>query len=132
MRSIARNFVLGLLLFATYEIASAEIPIPILNSAKFDSQGRLVVKVSSLPIEGCYVTVNGGLSSHKIDTAIVGIVMSASDAEKKSVTIRTMRKYFCKRRTLYVNVESVCLNTEIGQTNSKVKSVAVPDTNFKR
>ena len=78
------------------------------------------------------MTVNGGLSSHKIDTAIVGIVMSASDAEKKSVTIRTMRKYFCKRRTLYVNVESVCLNTEIGQTNSKVKSVAVPDTNFKR
>lgn len=120
------------LIFFISTAAFAQVSKPKISSAKFDSDGKLIVSVSYDAIAGCYVAINGGLSSSSVSTGITSIQLSSSQAEKGKATIKTKRKYYCKRRTLYVNAELTCLNDVIGSATSSVKSVSVPSSNVKR
>ena len=120
-----------LVLIATTQTVFAEITTPQITSAAFDATGRLKVKVSDVGYEGCYITVNGGLSRSTTTTAIVSTQISAAEAASNKVAIKTRRKYFCRRRTLYVSLEKVCLGNEIGSANSSVKAVRVPTGNVR-
>lgn len=132
MRLHLSKIILGILcLVFSINIAQAQVATPQIQSARFDSQGRLVVRTSFDAIAGCYVAVNGGLNKRDVETGIISKQLTSSQAEAGSIMIRTQRKYFCKKRTLYINVELVCLNDVVGSAISLVKGVSVPDSNLK-
>lgn len=112
--------------------AEAQVEVPTISSASFDSDGKLVVKTKFTAIEGCYVALNGGISKNSVETGITSVQLSASQAARGAVTLRTKRRYYCSKRTLYVNTELVCLNSLIGSATSEAKAVAVPRGNVKR
>ena len=118
--------------FVVFSGAFAQVPTPTIKKANFDSQGRLVVVISDLPASGCYVSVNGGLTSKKVDTGITSHILTDAEAAKSRYQLRTKRRYYCRRRTLYVNVESLCLNDTIGQATSSVRAVSVPSGSVRR
>lgn len=70
------------------------------------------------------------MNRQDVETGIISKQLTISQAEAGSIMIRTQRKYFCKKRTLYINVELVCLNEVIGSATSLVKGVSVPDSNL--
>lgn len=107
-----------------------EITPPVLKKASFDSQGRLVTKVSNLLAEGCYIAIQGGLTSKTVNTDIISKQLTASDVKKGTITIQTKRRYYCKRRTLYVRAEQICFEP-VSQTDSDAKAVPVPSGNVK-
>ncbi len=104
---------------------------PILSAAKFTTDGKLQVRVKEIGPAGCYIAVNGGLSTRDITTRIIATRVTASDLEKETLTITTKRKYFCKRRKLLVQIEKICLGDLIGSGYSSAKSVSVPAANVK-
>ena len=112
-------------------IAHAQVETPIIASASFDDDGKLVVKTRLDAVAGCYVSVSGGLSRGSVDTGITSIQLTEAQAARRSVTLRTKRRYYCKKRTLYVNVELLCLNEVVGSATSAVKAVSVPASNLK-
>ena len=122
---------LTILLFScAVSSASAQVATPQLVSARFDFQGRLLVKSKFEAIEGCYVAINGGLTASSVETGIIGTQLTAREAAAGVITIRTKRRYFCKKRKLFLNVELVCLNEVIGSATSSVRAVSVPDGNY--
>lgn len=112
--------------------AFAQVTAPKISSAKFNTDGKLEVTTSFEAISGCYLAVNGGLSESEVSTGITAIKLTAAQSDKGRVTIKTKRKYYCKKRKLYVNVELTCLNDVIGSATSSVKAVSVPLTNFRK
>ncbi len=131
MRLNSTKFLIcALTLVFSINLAQAQVATPQIQSARFDSQGRLVVRTSFDAIAGCYVAVNGGLNRKEVETGIISKQLTTSQAEAGSIMIRTQRKYFCKKRTLYINVELVCLNDMVGSATSLVRGVSVPDSNI--
>ena len=129
-RSVTFLLIIVISSLCSVPTAQSQIADPILRNASFDSSGRLMVSTNFSAYEGCYVTVKGGLSPNKIDTAIISKQLTQAAAEKGAISIRTVRRYFCKRRTLYVNIELVCLGDVIGSALSKTKAVPVPASNY--
>ena len=123
--------ILGLLCLWA-QIALAQVETPRILSAKFDQDGKLLVRTSFSAIEGCYVAVNGGLSAAKVETGITSIQLTNAQAVKGAANIKTKRKYYCSKRKLYVNVELVCLNSIIGSALSATVAVNVPSANQRR
>ncbi len=123
----------SLLAFCMTSAAYAEVGTPRITAGVFEGNGKLMVKVRHPgAYEGCYVTINGGLTSDSQDTAIVGRQITAREAAAGRATIRTARRYYCSKRNLYINAEVVCLTDEVAQLNSAVKRVAVPSSNVRR
>lgn len=119
------------LCFAQTAFAQQSIGDPVLTSAKFDANGKLLVKVKEFSPLQCYITVVGGLSRNKIDTPIISRQVTNKDAQSDVLSIRTARRYYCKKRKLYVQIEKVCLGDLVGQTLSEVKVVDVPVGNVR-
>lgn len=117
---------------AIVAVAEAQVEQPKISSATFDDDGKLIVKTKFSAIAGCYVSVNGGLSRNDVETGITSVQLSEAQATRGAVTLKTRRRYYCQKRTLYVNVELVCLNEVIGSATSAVKAVTVPSSNVRR
>jgi len=90
------------------------------------------VRTTHSGYQGCYLGVYGGLKADKVDTLIIARQLTANQASSGKLNFATKRRYFCKRRTLYVDVELVCLGDEVGQFTSAVTSVTVPNSNIRR
>lgn len=122
-----------LAVLSTTGIASAEIETPRILSAAFDGSGRLKVTATHAgAYAGCYLTINGGLSKSSVNIAIVGRQLTSSEATRGRAIIKTVRRYYCRQRSLYVNAELVCLSGEIAQKTSAVVKVSVPSANVRR
>jgi len=111
--------------------ATAQVSVPKILSARFDGQGKLVVSAKDVTAEGCYFIVNGGLAPRKVKTGITSALITAEDVALNKKRLRTQRKYFCKRRTLYVTVQVICLTSIIGDQTSKPVAVTVPNSNIR-
>ena len=130
--NIRRLIIMAVLIPFFVTVAEAQVEAPTISSASFDSDGKLVVKTKFSAIEGCYIALNGGLSKNSVETGITSVQLSSSQASRGVVTLRTKRRYYCSKRTLFVNTELVCLNSLIGSATSSAKAVAVPSVNVKR
>lgn len=120
------------LLLAIATPAFADLTTPVIKRVAFDPSGRLSVVVTSQPPQGCYLSVYGGLTRNKVDTGIISTLLDSDDANAKQVKILTKRRYYCKRRKLFVSVEAVCLKDDlIGSATSSVMAVAVPEANIR-
>jgi hypothetical protein len=132
MKSLYVMVLLLIVLLGVAQPSFAQVEAPTIVSAKFDHEGKLLVRGEFEAIAGCYLALNGGLSMSSISTGITSTQLTESQANKGTVTLRTKRRYYCKKRTLYVNLELVCLNSVIGSATSAGRSVSVPITNLKR
>jgi hypothetical protein len=118
-------------IFAVSAQSTGGVQAPRLNSVSFDNLGKLVVHASDVGPAGCYLIVNGGLSAGKISTAITSKRASEQDVANNRVAIRTLRRYYCRRRQLYVQLEKVCLGNLVGAALSNKRIVAVPIRNVR-
>lgn len=109
--------------------SQAELSVPNIESGRFDANGKLLVTVSSPPPAGCSLALWGGLSSTSVDTLITAKKLTDAEIALGTVSIRTRRRYYCKRRTLYVRVISECYPAA---APSKVVKVSVPTANIQR
>ncbi len=124
-----QRVLLGILMVVTpYSVSAEDV---VINSARFDAQGRLVVKVSEVGTENCYLTVYGGLTRKSVDTAIIGRLATGAEVLGNRAAIRTRRRYYCKKRTLLVNVQRLCTDDTPPSTSDTVE-VSVPAGNVKR
>ena len=124
--------VLSFSIIASASNSYAQVEKPTIKSAAFDSNGKLIVKADHAGFKDCYFTINGGLSRSKVDTGITSKQLSAHDEETGKVKIKTVKKYYCKKRTLYVNAELTCYGDVVGQATSEAVAVSVPQGNIRR
>jgi hypothetical protein len=110
-------------------ICRAEVPEPKIERGRFDSNGKLVVTVSSLPPVGCSLALWGGLVSGSVDTLITTKKITEANSTLATISVRTRRKYYCKRRTLNVRIISECYPEA---TPSEPLRVSVPASNIQK